>query len=173
MPSIARPPLSLAHSSHKFVEVCQKHCAEHGGTILGENVHAYALAWEVPMTECGVELDKRYRVTVIQDSITFEREPDCCHDQTKCRLFQCACPSVMAEAELPKGEPTLYQVTHTYGNGVTSYQFRSYKTYGGWYGPDGDEPPAEVLKEFDIDFDPKCEETLDISPVDNEEIPTL
>ena len=65
--------------------------------------------------------------------------------------------------------PTLYTVTHTYGNGVTAYQFRSYKTYGGWYGPDGDAPPKEVLEALGIDFDPDCEETLDIAPVDNEE----
>lgn len=42
--------------------------------------------------------------------------------------------------------PTLYVMTHAYGNGVTAYQFHSYKTYGGWYGPDGDEPPKEVLE---------------------------
>ena len=67
-------------------------------------------------------------------------------------------------------EPTLYGVLHVYGNGVTPYQFRSYKTYGGWYGPDSDEAPKDVLEALGIDFQPDCEETLDIHQVDNEEI---
>ena len=70
-------------------------------------------------------------------------------------------------------EPTLCGVLHVYGNGVTQYQFRSYKTYGGWYGPETDAPPQEVIDKLAINFDPECEETLDITPVDNEEIPII
>ena len=56
---------------HRFINLCKDHAEKHKGSILGSSIQGYILATSMPeMPE--IDPDRRYKIIVIQDSITFE-----------------------------------------------------------------------------------------------------
>ena len=131
---------------------------------------------EVCRSSCKV---KTFEVQATTEASAWEKAEEMAHDYDFSEVQESGVEYVVTQEDvrdLPPQEPpeppepTLYHVLHVYGNGVTQYRFRSYKAFGGWCGPGSDAPPKEVLDALDIDFQPECGETLDISPVDDGEI---
>ena len=73
-------------------------------------------------------------------------------------------------------EPTTYSLRYSHNHGTDVLLFKSYESYGGWYGIGSDEePPVEVLTALGLlaPFEPEIGEVMEITTLASTTIPLV